>query len=531
MGSSDPRREDGRSAADWLAVIARANAGGDYLQAIDAAAHGLREHPASLELRYQQLLGYARAGAGRRALEELEQLEAEGGLAENLDSRLRADFLALRGRVFKDRAMRAQRPDDRAGWAARAAAAYEQTFAELGGSFPAVNAATLWRVAGDPARSARLAREAINQSTEENDAYWRNATEGEALCLLGEDEAATRALAAAFAAAGGRGEAVAATRRQLDWLSRTLGIGGAALNAIPAPRLAHWLTPSGDQGRAILPHGFSRRGLIVFGSLLSAFDCAIAEALATAGAEINLTLPCAPDICRTYLVERTGSAAGAAFDRSLKLAANVTAATPEGDPADPMLVRLAVGQARGQALIRAERLLTRAETLDYDAARAEWVARPAAVDDVSEFMKRWPARREVSRVWSRRDPRALIFGDVKGFSALAESSHPAFFEVVLGGFAEVIEGIRRQGRICRNRWRWALPRRRGCHCGRGAVRRAPQKPRSGPARRGGVARAAIAAQRPLRSGFSRARSGHSAGQVLWQGSCPHRPHRARDAPW
>jgi class 3 adenylate cyclase len=441
MGSSDVGTEDGRSAADWLAIVARANAGGDYLQAIDAAAHGLREHPASLELRYQQLLGYARAGAGRRALEELEQLEAERGLAKILDSRLRADFLALRGRVFKDRAMRAERPDDRAGWAARAAAAYEQTFDELGGSFPAVNAATLWRVAGDPARSARLASEAINQSAAEKDAYWRNATVGEALCLLGEDEAATRALADAFAASGGRGEAIAATRRQLDWLSRTVGIGGAALNAIPAPRVAHWLTPTGDPGRAIFSHGLSGRGLIAFGSLLSEFDCAIAEALATAGAEINLTLPCAPDICRTYLVERSGSPAGDAFDRSLKLAANVTAATPEGDAADPMLVRLAVEQARGQALIRAGRFLTRAETLDYDAERGEWGARPAAIDDVSEFIKRWPARREVSRVWSRRDARALVFGDVKGFSGLAESSHPAFFEVVLGGFAEAIDGF------------------------------------------------------------------------------------------
>ena len=318
MGSSDPRTEDGRSTADWLAIIARANAGGDYLQAIDAAAHGLKEHPASLALRYQQLLGYARAGAGRRALEELEQLEAEGGLAGYPIRASKPIFSPCAGACSRTAPCA---PNDRmtASIGRREPPRLtNRLLMSWAAVFPAVNAATLWRVAGDPARSARLAREAINALTQENDAYWRNATEGEALCLLGEDEAATRALAAAFAAADGRGEAVAATRRQLDWLSRTVGIGGAALSALPAPRLAHWLAPSGDQGRALLPHGDAGRGLIAFGSLLSQFDCAIAEALGTAGAEINLTLPCAPDICRTHLVERSGSAAGDAFDRSLE---------------------------------------------------------------------------------------------------------------------------------------------------------------------------------------------------------------------
>ena len=74
----------------------------------------------------------------------------------------------------------------------------------------------------------------------------------------------------------------------------------------------------------------------------------------------------------------------------------------------------------------------------------------------------------------------LFLATSKDFSALSELSHPAFFEVVLGGFAEAIEGFGAQGRICRDRWGWALPRHRRRHCGRGAVRRAPQEPRCRP---------------------------------------------------
>ena len=440
MDISEPKSRTG--VADWLSAVKQANASGDYLQAIDAAQQGLLQHPQSLELGYSELLAYARAGAGRRAEVELNRLEAEGRLASLTDARLKTDFVALRGRILKDRAMRAEKPDARAAWATEAAKAYERAFMLSGGGFPAVNAATLWRVAGDEARSVLFARTAIGQSKTQSDDYWRFATEGEALCLLGDEGGATRALAAAFAAASGRGDVIAATRRQLAWLSRVAGIGAAALTALPAPRVLHWLARrSGDAGAQASPLGEDRGGLVAFGSLLSEADFAVIDVLAGAGAEINLTLPCAPEVCRARLVSERGEGLGEGFDRRLRLAANVMIVTPEGDPAEPTLVRLAVEEARGEALIRAAALSTSVAMLHVEGA--QWnIAQPSAAgEDPLVFVDRPSPRGGAGGLWPRRVARALVFGDVKGFSALAEAAHPAFFDVVLGGFAEAIESF------------------------------------------------------------------------------------------
>jgi tetratricopeptide (TPR) repeat protein len=410
-----PSPPPSRSEPDWSASIAAANLGGDYLQAIDLSSRALAEHPGSLPLAYARLLGFARVGATRRAEIELERLDGERKLSTIADPRLRVDFLALRGRLLKDRAIRAHEPGERALLAARAAEVYADVFAQWGGCFAAVNAATLWRVAGDPAKAATMARRALDAAPGETDEYWRLASEAEAWIHLGDEVAAANALRAAGRIARGRLDALASTRRQLDWLARVAGVGGAALAAAPAPRVLHWIASSGGNGTVATGY----LGLIAFGSLFSGADIAMAESLRREGAELNFALPCAAELCRAFLVEREGEAVGPRFDALVAAARNVTVVTPEGDPGEPTVARLAIEQARGQALIRAAALATTVEISGDYLAGSDGGAASASI-------------------WSRRRARALVFGDIKGFSTISEARHPAFFETVLGGFADAL---------------------------------------------------------------------------------------------
>jgi len=430
------------SQADWTAAIARASGAGDHLRAIDLATRALREYPDDLSLEYRRLLAFARAGAAHRATAELDALTRAGALDKIAESRLRVDFASLRGRLLKDRAMRATEPTARGRLAAAAADAYERVFAASDSYFPAINAATLWHIAGDRDRAVAMARRAVARAANETDAYWRLATEGEAHILLGDDIAAIGALRDAAAAAAGRLDAVASTRRQLSWLAGVCGIGQTALAAMPTPLVLHWLADPGDTSAAppVLPPAVAgaAAGLVAFGSIFSGADIFIAEALLAIGADLHLVLPCAADICRAFLADM---ALGDRFDTLVAAATTVSIVTPEGDPGEPTVLNLALRQARGQALLRGAALLTPVQVLVCGEGEADLRAPVPDGSDLGRLTAAWPDIGRNDPVWSRRTVRAIVFGDVKGFSTIAEIQHAAFLDVVVGGFAVALESL------------------------------------------------------------------------------------------
>jgi hypothetical protein len=428
--------------AAWRAAIARASGAGDHLQAIDLATRALQEHPKTAALAYQRLLSFARAGAGRRAANDLAALEREGTLQAIEDPRLRTDFAALKGRLLKDRAMRATDAAERARLAAAAAAAYESVFVQSQNCFPAVNAATLWRIAGAADRAAAMAHCALDCATQESDEYWRLATVGEARVLLGDEADAVATFRAAAAAGAGRLDAMASTRRQLAWLARACGIGQSALAAMPAPLVLHWLADPGDiiAGDIDVPARIvaHRDGRVAFGTVVSAADVAIAEALRELGADLHLVLPCGADICRAFLARHGGAALAERFDALLHGADTVSIVTPDGDPGEPTVLHQALRQARGQALLRGAALLTPVEVLVCVGRHLS--LRDPAPDgqDLRALAAAWPDIGGNDPVWSRRSVRAIVFGDVQGFSGIAEVQHAAFLDTVVGGFAAAL---------------------------------------------------------------------------------------------
>src|SRR5205814_8125222 len=132
------------------------------------------------------------------------------------------DVAALEARIAKDLALRAA-GEERARLAGRAAELYGAVFLETGGYYPAVNAATLWLIAGDPTLSGELAMVVLGL-LDGADSYYVAATEAEARLLLSEQAPAASALERAAALHDGDYAAVASTRRQLRMICDHLGL-------------------------------------------------------------------------------------------------------------------------------------------------------------------------------------------------------------------------------------------------------------------------------------------------------------------
>jgi class 3 adenylate cyclase len=204
-----------------------------------------------------------------------------------------------------------------------------------------------------------------------------------------------------------------------------------------------------------------------YGSLASGADIIWAEALLEAGSELHVVLPFAHD----EFIERSVAPAGPAwvrrFERCLQRATTVRYATDDAFLGDDVLFRYGSELAMGLALLRARYLDADARQLAvWDGAGAGGAAgtsldietwrragQPATViapDGEATRELEAPGPRDGAEHISTsgtvaadagpgRVVRAMLFGDVKGFSKLTDEQLPAFATHVLGAFAAVLD--------------------------------------------------------------------------------------------
>ena len=397
----------GDPALGWRQAIAAASRLGDQLLAFDLSRQALADCPDRIEFEYTALLALARSGVTEAARRRL------AGLCERIarleDAGLARDFAALRGRLWKDQAVRSGAETAVACWR-QAAEAYEAAYLGFGGAFPAINAATCHLAAGGKQGALRFAGIALEQADGSAADYWAMATRIEALLILGraaEAEDVARALPAAT-----RPDEVASTRRQLGLV---VGLTGAAfdLALLPAPRVLAWpsaVRPVTEaQARALL----GAEGAIVFLPLLTAGDLATAGSLVAAGAALRVVMPCAPEL---WLASVFGGAGLEGALRAVLAVGEPLLVTGEGGVDEPAARLLCQRQAVGLARLRAQALAVTAEIVAEDGP-SEGEAPAGLV----------------------RHPCAILFGDVRGFSKLGEAGQLRFLETVIGGFADVLE--------------------------------------------------------------------------------------------
>ena len=464
---------------------------GELLAAFDLAERGLSEHPGDVSLEHRAVLALARTGA----TEEAARRFAEYGL-EGVDDE---DVGALRARLAKDAALSAT-GIERARLAAQAATLYHAIFTRTRGYYPAINAATLWLVAGYTARSRELAGSVLELVVANVDSYYTVATEAEAHLLRGETRAAQAALIRAAAAHDGDYGALASTRRQLRLICDLLGIDPEVLAPLAGPAVVHFCGHRLGGGRFSASHESevarrveeAVRGARIgyaYGSLASGGDILWAEAIMAAGGELHVVLPFARDEFVAWSVGPAGAGWVQRFEHCVDAAASVRYATDDAFLGDDVLFRYGSELAMGLALLRARYLDADVRQLAvWDGGPADGAAGTAI--DVATWQRGGHAvtivspDRELVAVGTApaaavspgrgtvpvpthasdtrsagirpgRVVRALLFGDIRGFSTLTDEQLPVFSERFMGAFAEVLG--RRQNDIWhRNTWGDAL---------------------------------------------------------------------------
>jgi hypothetical protein len=406
------------------------------------------------------VLALARAGSTAEAAARF----AAYGLGDADDG----DVQALGARIAKDIALGA-RGDERRRLALGSAERYAAIFDRTGAYYPGINAATMHLVAGRRSTSTMLARRVLDAlAASGDDGYYTAATEAEARLLLGDVQGARVALERASALGRDDHGAVATTRRQLRLVSSYLDVDADVVDVLAGPAVAHYCGHriSADGGgpltadtvpsaEAAIAEELARHPVAyAYGSLASGADLLWAEALLATGAELHVVLPFAREEFVQASVADAGQEWVERFERCLAAAADVGYATVDAFLGDDVLYRYGSELAMGLALLRGRFLEGAVRQLAlWDGAPARGGAGTAI--DVETWRRSGraasvvpapsasgaragpapaPARPQSQR---RRVVRALLFGDVQGFSKLADEQLPRFAEHVLGALAGV----------------------------------------------------------------------------------------------
>jgi hypothetical protein len=462
----------------WLEAVKREERRGELLAAFDYAERGLDEHPQSLALKHRAVLSLARTGATEEAAARYERY----GLGQVADE----DIAALGARIAKDAALAHDGPERRR-LAASAASLYGAIFERTGGYYPAINGATLWLLAGSRERASRLARTVLEVlAAGDERSYWAAATAAEAHLLLGDTGQASRALERAAALHDGDYTALATTRRQLRTICTLQAIDPSLLRVLAGPSVVHFcghrIAAVGAPGGLAAHDEAAVQARIAevvaecapgfaYGSLASGADILWAEALLAGGTELHIVLPFA----RAEFVEWSVAPAGPAwverFDRCLRAANSIRFATDDAYLGDDVLFRYAAELAMGLALLRARYLDAEVRQLtvwDRQPSRgaagtavdvATWLSgdRAATLVAATADVPRSEAIQVLdrglapaARLGSSSPPpahraqpkgrvlRAMLFGDVRGFSVLTDEQLPVFADRVFGALAAAL---------------------------------------------------------------------------------------------
>jgi hypothetical protein len=458
------------TAQDTVQAIRAAERQGDVLRAYDIAQRGLADDGDDLWLRHRAVLDLARSGSTHFALAEFERL----GLARLVERY--QDIAGLRARLAKDLAL-ASGGETRAAAARESAAVYRDAFRRWDGIYPAINAASMFLVAGERAEARDLARSTLaaiarQPASSTEDRYYAAASAAEAALILGDPDGARRHLAAASAASAIDHAARSSTRRQLRRVCALTGSDPAVLDALrPAACLyyvGHMLDRAGMAPRfpaALEPLARERLAAaiaaaapdIAVGALACGTDILCAEILLARGTELHVVLPTDPHLFKQVSVAIGGPEWEARFDRCLAQATHVIVASPGARVLDDIAIgygsRLAMGLT-----------LARAQALDATAVQiALWDgAPPTAPCGTAADVLRWrrlgqstivvpppgqcesapaPPAEPAAREQPAAPPSseiAILFADFAGYSKLDELDYAIFRDRILRPIADIL---------------------------------------------------------------------------------------------
>jgi class 3 adenylate cyclase len=494
---------------------------GAYFEAADLASRLLEEfdpqHLADLEAKANVAKGASQSDIADAAdaatlLQELYTVSflhvlvvARSGAIENaaelynkyrIAERANEDAQSLGARLIKDRAFEASGAE-RIELLRQAADAYAAVYDRFGGSFPAVNAATLNLLAGEEAKAEEYAKRTLDACSKEKPdterrKYYRDASIAEALLAGGVIAAAELALKKAGSRPDVDFGAHATTAKQLRLVCEARGIDTSILKHISVPDVlyfaGHIISASGEDGRfpadqeapvrAEIEHYLDRhRPSIAYGSLAAGADILFAEACIERGIELHAILPFNMEDFFQQSVAPSGGDWPVRFERCLEhfksspggLRQALTFATDGKFLRDESLYMYGAQLAMGLALLRASVLGTGMRmAVVYDGKGGTGVGTDGSIAMWEELGLPYdviecpggsgprldavpappPAPEDQRRI---RYPRAIIFGDVVGFSKLQEEDVPRFHDIFMARISKELKSFGERV-LYRNSW-------------------------------------------------------------------------------
>ena len=445
---------------------------GEIVQAYEYCQASLQETPDDVWTQHRAVLSLIKSGALHRARDLFEHYRLDRARHDE-------DCLTIGARLNKAMALEGPRAD----LAARARAAadqYADVFDITSGHYPAINAASLYLLAGDRplsrdwARRVLALRRVARDTGSAEGAYYRSASEAEAHVLLGDVSSARLALAEAISRDPANLLAQATTRRQLKWVCLCLGLDPDWLSWRDAPRPAHFaghlfnhdMIETEDRLRLqqSLDALFETRPIgPLFGALAAGADIMIAEAALRHGRALHVILPVPVRVFAETSVRPYGQAWVHRMEACLEAAEQVTELTSDRRLISPSNINFAASVAMGLARMRADLLATEpvqiliaseaAETTGTVEETGFGTARDACVWKLEGLEQvRLPVRRkpggDVLSPLAEPDSggfpvvmRALIFVDIAGSTSVPDDRVAIFVSRVIGGLVQAIESL------------------------------------------------------------------------------------------
>lgn len=456
-----------------LVAVEEAQQRGDVLLAYDRAMSTLDAGRADPGILFHAVLALARSGATDSAAELYQKWrldEISDKDVASLGARLAEDVASLPGRLAKDMARKATGAE-RVRLRREAAERYEAVFRRTGGSFPGVNAGTMWLLSGDAERSEALGAELLAKITDrgpDQGPYYTAATGAELALLLGDVPSARREVERAAALSPSSADANT-TWRQLKLICAEKELPADLLAPLAPPTILNYCGyrfRGGEQNapqveaaeaelRASIERLLNRRGVgIAFGSLASGADLIVAETLLERGAELNVVLPFAAEEFSEISVRPGGDSWLDRFRACMTGASSVTIASDEGYLGDDVVFDFGTRIAMGLAILRSRQMEAPIEQLAVlREGRGESSHTARSVDQwtrlglechalVVPSSLRAGFAAESSEPPASAAPRrlhAVLFADLKGFSRIPEERLPVYWSTVMRGFADVLD--------------------------------------------------------------------------------------------
>ncbi|MBK7831252.1 MAG: hypothetical protein IPJ56_02585 [Gemmatimonadetes bacterium] len=215
--------------------------------ALDLLDSASKRHAADLRIEQLAALALANVGSYEAARQRLERARQS---YPNSPASEQEETLALLGRVYKSLAL-GSRGREGESFARLSLKAYEQASTMKGGFYPFINAAAMAELCGDKRAALEFASKALTsakrarrRARDLDSRYWLEATIGEATLLLGKEEDAQRAYAAAVALLGAGARhakvtMVVATRRNARLIASVRGLSPRWIDeTLRVPRVA-----------------------------------------------------------------------------------------------------------------------------------------------------------------------------------------------------------------------------------------------------------------------------------------------------